>query len=58
MPQFDMTGPEGRGPMTGRRMGICVDRIKPLGKEFNNENVIQFNKGLGRRFGFKTRSFF
>lgn len=23
MPQGDRTGPRGRGPMTGRRMGVC-----------------------------------
>lgn len=25
MPNFDRTGPEGRGPLTGRQMGKCVD---------------------------------
>lgn len=25
MPRFDRTGPNGDGPMTGRRMGNCID---------------------------------
>lgn len=28
MPGGDRTGPEGKGPMTGRRMGYCADNDK------------------------------
>ena len=34
MPGFDRTGPEGRGPMTGRRLGYCAtDRTAPVTEE-------------------------
>lgn len=26
MPQFDQTGPEGKGPLTGRGMGKCSSK--------------------------------
>jgi hypothetical protein len=29
MPQFDGTGPIGRGPMSGRGMGYCAVRVSP-----------------------------
>jgi len=29
MPNYDRTGPEGKGPKTGRQMGKCSD-TKPL----------------------------
>ncbi|NLZ30118.1 MAG: DUF5320 domain-containing protein [Methanomicrobiales archaeon] len=29
MPGFDGTGPQGMGPMTGRRMGRCVQPQQP-----------------------------
>ena len=43
MPNFDKTGPEGKGEMTGRKMGSC------------NPNVPQYTgrgKGRGRGRGF------
>ncbi|MFZ5941380.1 MAG: DUF5320 domain-containing protein [Bacteroidota bacterium] len=32
MPGFDRKGPEGQGPMTGRKMGKCTDYGARLGK--------------------------
>jgi hypothetical protein len=40
MPGFDGTGPQGFGPMTGRRFGFCVDGTR---------------RTLGRGFGFGCR---
>jgi len=44
MPRFDRTGPQGKGPKTGRGMGPCVgDKTKPA--SFGQ------GRGLGRGFG-------
>jgi len=46
MPAFDGTGPQGKGPMTGRGMGPCG---KGMGRKF----AIRFGfgrRGLGRFF--------
>ena len=40
MPILDGTGPEGKGPKTGRKLG--------LGKEISNEKALEkMGKGLG-----------
>jgi len=50
MPSGDETGPEGRGPMTGRKMGYCVGYDVP---GFMNRD---FGKGFKRRgFGQRPR---
>ena len=42
MPGQDRTGPEGQGPMTGRKMGLCNnDKDDP-----STENT--FGRGFGR----------
>ena len=41
MPNRDRTGPEGKGPKTGRQMGDCEDA--------------QPDRGLGRRFSRRGR---
>lgn len=41
MPRRDGTGPEGEGPMTGRRMGNCVSK----------DETMETGRGLGRRYG-------
>ncbi len=46
MPGGDRTGPEGTGPMTGRRMGYCVG---------NNNPGFGFRSGFGRGRGFFGR---
>jgi hypothetical protein len=43
MPRGDKTGPEGKGSMTGRRLGSCT------GENSTNSNFSTF--GLGRRLG-------
>ena len=51
MANKDGTGPEGKGPKTGRQMGNCKD-AKPqqgLGRGRNLDR----NRGLGRGRGFR-----
>ncbi|HKK10347.1 MAG TPA: DUF5320 domain-containing protein [Bacteroidales bacterium] len=56
MPGFDRTGPEGEGPMTGRKQGRCTGRDEEqrpegrglgLGRGRRNRGR---GKGQGRRF--------
>jgi hypothetical protein len=59
MPRFDQTGPEGKGSMTGRRMGKCTNPdAKGIGNEAASaagaEEIIA-GSGPGRRFGFGRR---
>jgi uncharacterized protein DUF5320 len=45
MPRGDKTGPEGRGPLTGKRMGNCA------GDETSKfSNTFGFGRGFGRGF--------
>jgi hypothetical protein len=44
MPRFDGTGPQGKGPKTGRGMGDC-NGDKPKSTDFGR------GRGLGRGFG-------
>jgi len=44
MPRFDGTGPQGKGPKTGRGMGNC-NGDKPKSDDFGR------GRGLGRGFG-------
>jgi hypothetical protein len=44
MPRFDGTGPNGKGLMTGRKKGNCVDNVDKVVKEVRG-------KGLGRGKG-------
>jgi len=50
MPGGDKTGPQGSGPMTGRRMGYCTGSDNP-GNELSGRNS---GRGFGRggRFRF------
>ena len=50
MPNKDGTGPEGKGPKTGRQMGDCKDAepTAGMGRGFG-----PCGKGLGRGRGFK-----
>ncbi|HPE17891.1 MAG TPA: DUF5320 domain-containing protein [Tenuifilaceae bacterium] len=58
MPGFDQRGPEGQGPMTGRRMGRCTNfgagrKSQPEGESSSvnpNENLPE-NSGRGFGFG-------
>ena len=54
MPREDRTGPEGRGPLTGRRAGRCTDDEV---KGNTNEQVrpMGMGRGFGRRGGGRGR---
>ena len=46
MPRFDGTGPNGRGPRTGRGMGNCprVNTEKPVSQNMNSDIEFLRNK--------------
>ena len=46
MPDFDGTGPEGKGPSTGRKRGKCRGSSSEPNKKDDGP-------GSGRRFGFR-----
>ena len=52
MPQGDRTGPNGQGPMTGRRMGFCSGSNTPGCMNSG------FGRGLGRGRGFGRQQAF
>ncbi len=47
MPYFDRTGPDGRGPLTGRGFGYCS------GRPFRRGYARGRNRSFGRGFGFR-----
>jgi hypothetical protein len=47
MPNRDGTGPQGKGPRTGRQEGNCKD-AKPIERGLGNRRGIGF--GRGRKF--------
>ncbi|KYK21966.1 hypothetical protein AYK24_02895 [Thermoplasmatales archaeon SG8-52-4] len=49
MPGVDGTGPQGRGPMTGRSAGFCAGFSSP--GYANPEPARGFGRGIGRGFG-------
>lgn len=62
MPRGDRTGPNGQGPMTGRRMGSCVGNNIPgldsdsggragFGRGMRNGFFRSFKRGFGRGTG-------
>ena len=57
MPGFDGTGPQGRGPRTGRQLGNCVNATAigrgfgPRGRGFRRGFGWGYNRGPGRGFG-------
>lgn len=50
MPGLDNTGPEGKGPKTGRGLGNCGKNTKSLDKE-----IADSDKGLGRNLRRRSR---
>jgi len=48
MPKFDRTGPEGKGPMTGRGMGKCG---QGMGRRMGHCCGGHHGRGLGRYYG-------
>jgi hypothetical protein len=58
MPRGNQTGPEGLGPMTGRRMGVCAGNEQPE-SNFNFGFRRGFRgRGNGRFNSFRNRSNF
>jgi len=49
MPNDDGTGPDGRGPMTGRGMGDCVSN--PVNNSNIQNNLGRGRSGIGRGLG-------
>jgi len=62
MPRMNQTGPQGQGPMTGRRMGRCADVAEDVKQpDLANQPVgenDQIPLGWGRRFGAGIRNCF
>ncbi len=56
MPYRDGTGPEGKGPKTGRQMGNCADAQPQFGFG-RGRGFFGWGRGLGRGFG-RGRGFF
>ncbi len=61
MPQHDKTGPEGKGPMTGRKLGACAGNNTETTKETRGRGMRFVHGkgkglGLGRRLGRNTNS--
>jgi hypothetical protein len=55
MPKLDGTGPEGEGPLTGRKMGKCREvseheKLDKLGKGVGVRRKTGGGKGQGKRF--------
>ena len=53
MPGFDKTGPEGKGPMTGRKMGRCTDTANTDNNNIQEED--RYRNGYGRGMGNRWR---
>jgi|SaaInlStandDraft_3_1057020.scaffolds.fasta_scaffold154797_2 hypothetical protein len=48
MPKKDRTGPEGKGPKTGRQQGDCDDTKPIVFGRMSNRCGKGLNRGLGR----------
>ena len=67
MPQGDQTGPEGRGPRTGRGLGFCNGYPVPgfmnpsfgrgFGRGIRRDFYWIYRRGMGRGFGWRRRAF-
>ena len=51
MPRGDGRGPNGMGPMTGRRLGYCAGYESPGFTKGEPRGVYGFGRGFGRGFG-------
>ena len=53
MPQMNHKGPEGNGPMTGRKLGLCMGNEPKdealLGKGMGKRRKMDGGNGLGKR---------
>ena len=55
MPRFDGTGPDGKGPMTGRGLGKCSGNTRSTTNKDASTNYGQRN-GLGRKLRGRFRN--
>ena len=53
MPGLNKTGPQGAGPMTGRRMGYCADNENQSRGFFGRGRGFGGGQGAGRGFGMR-----
>jgi hypothetical protein len=56
MPGFDGTGPQGKGPLTGRGEGYCAIRLPDAhsdGEAYGYAGLIGLPVRLGRRWGLR-----
>lgn len=53
MPGFDQTGPEGQGPMTGRKTGRCTNWAPEKETSGNNPEANIRESNPGRGFGLR-----
>lgn len=56
MPGGDRTGPAGRGPMTGRKLGFCAGYQTPGYSRYPGRGL-GYGRGFGRGRGFRQRRF-
>ncbi len=54
MPRLDKTGPEGKGSLTGRKMGRCTkvsdeEKLQKLGQGLGKRRHAADGEGMGRR---------
>ena len=56
MPNFDQTGPQGQGKLTGRGLGPCGDgQARGFGRGMGFGGRCRgYGRGLGRYFGWNT----
>ena len=50
MPGFDRTGPDGKGPLTGRTLGKCDPNKQSPAEDVSGEEN-PYERGFGRGFG-------
>jgi hypothetical protein len=60
MPQMNHNGPEGKGPMTGRKLGLCrgarSNDTSLLGKGMGQRRKMGGGQGLGKRLKYDLKN--
>jgi hypothetical protein len=51
MPKFDKTGPDGKGPKTGKKLGNCDNEQKGSGNGLGRGRGLGNGQGLGNGRG-------
>lgn len=61
MPQMNHKGPEGKGPMTGRNLGLCTGKENKdeslLGKGMAKRRKMDSGEGLGKRLKYNQNNY-